>query len=246
MTGTDRSLTVFVPAYNEVGNLERAVEMVLAAAAPLARCEVIVVDDASTDGTGPLADRLAERHPAVRVIHHGTNRGLAAGYRSALAQARLPYFAMVSGDGEDTLASVERLFAAVGSAEIVVPRIENPWHRGWLRHLVTSVSSAMMNVLFGLKFQHYSGQAVYPTALARSLQTTTQGSFFLAEMLVRAARQGHRFVEVDMRHQPRAYGRSHALTPRNVLRALRIVIGLWLELRREPRTRPLAANPREP
>ncbi len=60
---------MFVPAYNEVGNLERAVEIVLAAAAPLTRYEVIVVDDASTDGTGPLADRLAERHPAVRVIH---------------------------------------------------------------------------------------------------------------------------------------------------------------------------------
>jgi dolichol-phosphate mannosyltransferase len=230
----DRAVTIFVPAFNEAANLEGAVDDAVQAATALADYEILIVDDGSTDGTGPLADALAARRPNVRVIHNPRNLGLARGYRLALEQARMPYFTFVPGDREIQVESIRGILDAVGSADVVVPYHANMQARRWYRRLLTRASTALMNVLFGLKLRYYQGPCVYPTGLARSLPTTTAGFFFLAEMLVQALRAGHSFVEVGLLHQERATGRSKALSVGNVLRALKTVIALWWRIRRTP------------
>jgi CDP-glycerol glycerophosphotransferase len=67
-------VSVVVIAYNDAGRLPRAVRSVLAQS--LRSFEVVVVDDASTDGTGPIADRFAAAHPGrVRAVHLPENSG---------------------------------------------------------------------------------------------------------------------------------------------------------------------------
>jgi len=227
----DVGITVFVPAYNEVANLQGAVEDVLAAVTGLRDYEVIIVDDGSTDGTGDLADRLARTRPGVRVIHQPTNLGLAVGYKTALAAARMPFFTFVPGDREVSAESIRRILSAVGSADIVVPYHANPGARPWYRRLLTRGSTALMNLLFGQELRYYQGPCVYATVLARSLPTTTRGFFFLAEMLIQALRRGCSFVEVGLVHQERAHGRSKAVTLGNAARALTTVARLWWRLR---------------
>src|SRR5207245_11741497 len=115
-----RAVTICVPAYNEVASLEGTISEVVAATARCSDYEIIVVDDGSTDGTGELADTLAARNARVRVLHHPTNLGFAAGYRRALAEARMPYFTFVPGDREVSAESVRAILALVGSADVVV------------------------------------------------------------------------------------------------------------------------------
>lgn len=224
-------VTIFVPAYNEVDNLHGTIEDIAAAAEALTQYEIIIVDDGSTDGTGALADRLAATRPGVRVIHAAVNRGLAAGYRAALAAARLPYFTFVPGDREVSRASIREILGAVGLADIVVPYHANPEARPWHRRLLTAVSTGLINALFGLRLRYFQGPCVYHTELARSLPTTTAGFFFLAEMLIRALSRGHGFVEVGLQHQERAHGRSKAVSLRNIARALAMIIRLWWAIR---------------
>ena len=76
-----------LPTYNEAENVEPFVE---AARANLpASAQVLIVDDNSPDGTGARADRLAERHDNVSVIHRDRKEGIGpayiAGFRRALA-----------------------------------------------------------------------------------------------------------------------------------------------------------------
>src|SRR5205085_1589349 len=81
----DVLLSVVVPAYNEATTIEAAVRQLRQV--PL-RLEVIVVDDASTDGTGAILDRLACEDGLVqRVIRHPTNRGKGAALKSGIAAA---------------------------------------------------------------------------------------------------------------------------------------------------------------
>lgn len=229
-----RSVTVCVPAYNEVASLEGTISDVLAATASLSAFEIIVVDDGSTDGTGEVADAVALRSPAVRVLHHATNLGFAAGYRRALAEARMPYFTFVPGDREVSAESVKAILNLVGTADVVVPYHANAHARDWHRRVLTRASTALINVLFNFRLRYYQGPCVYPTALARSLRTTTSGFFFLAEMLVEALRRGHSYVEVGLIHQERAYGHSKAVSVRNIARALVTVLRLWWRLRVRP------------
>ena len=80
----DLVLSVIVPAYNEAVTIEAAVRRLQDV--PL-RLEVIAVDDASTDGTGAIVDRLAQAGLIDRVLHQPVNRGKGAALRAGIAVA---------------------------------------------------------------------------------------------------------------------------------------------------------------
>lgn len=82
---TDARILVIIPTYDEAENLPRIVPRVLEQDA---RIDVLVVDDASPDGTGEIADRLAETEPRIHVLHRqgkeGLGRAYLAGFRYGL------------------------------------------------------------------------------------------------------------------------------------------------------------------
>jgi len=75
---------VVIPTYNEAENLPLIAPEVLQQDP---RLEVLVVDDNSPDGTGEIADRLAQDEPRVHVLHRKAKEGLGAAYRAGLARA---------------------------------------------------------------------------------------------------------------------------------------------------------------
>ena len=226
-----RTLSVVVPAYNEMGNLADAVGDVVQALRSFDDYEVIIVNDGSTDGTGEVADRLAPTLDRVRVIHHERNRGFSASYRTGLANARMAYFTFVPGDHEVAAESVEAIFDAVGKADLVVPYHGTPWNRAWHRRALTWICTTQLNVLFGRDLNYYQGPAVYPTALARVLPNRTGGFFFATEMLVNALLMGYSYVEVPLTHHERTYGQSKAVRPSNIVSAQLTILRLWWSLR---------------
>jgi len=234
------SLSVVVPAYNERENLAGAVLDVLDALTNFDDYEVIVVNDGSQDGTAEVADRLAAEHDHVKVVHHPVNRGFSAAYRTGLDHARMEYFTFVPGDHEVTPESVQAIFGAVGSADIVIPYHGTPWNRTWNRRILTWICTTQINVLFGHHLKYFQGPAVYPTAVARALPNTTTGFFFATEMLVHALRMGYSWVEVPLTHRERTYGTSKAVRPSNVVNAQLTILRLWwrIRVRGEVKTRP--------
>ncbi len=231
-----RTVSVFLPAFNEAGSLEGAVRDVVAVAtAELHDHEVLIVDDGSTDGTGAIADALARELPTVRVLHQPVNLGLPAGYRRALAEARFEYFSFLPGDREVPRESIERIFRAVGSADLVVPYHGNSRARARHRRLLTWVSTLMLNHAIGFQLRYYQGPCIYPTDLARVLPKSSRGFFFLAEMLVHALGTGLTYVEVPLTHQERAHGRSKAVSLGNIGAAIVTIVRVWWSHRRSGR-----------
>lgn len=225
------SVSVMVAAFNEVHALEGAVTDVLAALHDFAEYEIIIVDDGSTDGTATLADRLSAEHPAVRVVHHPVNRGIAAVYRTGLEAATKTYFTWVGGDREIAAESVSAILHAIGQAELVIPYHATPEARAWHRRLVTWLSTQQINVLFGWPLHYYQGPTVYPRQLALTIPVQNRGFFFASEMLIRALARGLTWVEVGLKHQERQHGTSNAVKLTHLLSAQLSVLGLWSSLR---------------
>ena len=88
-----RSLTIFYPMWNEEATIERAVAAAFEAGdrlienGQIERYDVLIVDDASTDATGALADAMAATDDRVSVIHHPTNRKLGGALKTGFANA---------------------------------------------------------------------------------------------------------------------------------------------------------------
>jgi dolichol-phosphate mannosyltransferase len=226
-----RTMSVVVPAYNEMGNLEAAVRDVVYALRIFDEYEVIIVNDGSKDGTGTVADQLAATIDGVRAIHHERNRGFSASYQTGLRHAKMAYFTFVPGDHEVALESIENIFGAVGTADLVIPYHGTPWNRTRQRRILTWICTTQLNLLFGYHLKYFQGPAVYPTELARVLPNDTVGFFFASQMLVHALRMGYSWVEVPLTHHERAYGQSKAVKPSNIVNAQATIIRLWWNVR---------------
>jgi glycosyltransferase involved in cell wall biosynthesis len=216
-----RRISVFLPAYNEEGNLERSVaDIVWAAERVTSEYEILIINDGSTDRTGELAERLERENPRIRAVHQPRNMGIAAAYQRALDEAKLDYFSFLAADGE-----IER--DSVGRADIVAPYHQNPRARQLHRRFLTWASTALVNRLFGLRMHYYQGPCIYPVALARSLPKTAGGFYFLTQMLIHALHAGYSYVEVGLTHVDRTHGRSKAVSIKNILKALRAIGQTW-------------------
>lgn len=137
----NRTLIV-VPTYNEAENLEPFVSR-LRQNAPDA--DVLVVDDASPDGTGTIADRIAGTDPAVHVLHRQAKEGLGVAYRAGftwgLGRPEYSRFVEMDADGSHDPAELRRLRNAAYNADLV---IGSRWVRGgrvvdwpWMRRLIS-------------------------------------------------------------------------------------------------------------
>src|SRR5438067_2322147 len=95
-------LSILIPLYNEEEFIRPLLDRVLAAPLPAGmNCEVVVVDDGSTDGSAEIAEDAASWCPAtIRVIRHGRNQGKGAAIRTAVEQARGEFCVIQDADLE--------------------------------------------------------------------------------------------------------------------------------------------------
>jgi biofilm PGA synthesis N-glycosyltransferase PgaC len=89
-------VSVLIPCFNEAENAEETVAHALALDYP--DFEVVAIDDGSTDGTAGILDRLAARHPRLRVVHLAENQGKATGLQAGALLARHELLLCIDGD----------------------------------------------------------------------------------------------------------------------------------------------------
>ena len=213
-------LVVCLPTYNEIQNLE---PMVRALGEVFAREELdgqaLVIDDASPDGTGELADRLAAGLPHVQVLHREAKQGLGpayiAGFRRALAEGAELIMEM-DCDFSHSPDDVPRLVRAVGEADLVIGsryvpggRVEN-WGLG--RRLVSRAGSVYARLVLGIDVHDLTGgfkcfrRIVLETIDLDSISSL--GYTFQVETTYRALRAGFRVEEVPIVFSDREVGGS--------------------------------------
>jgi glycosyltransferase involved in cell wall biosynthesis len=111
-------VTIGLPVYNGLPHLRAAVDTLLAQTYP--NVEIIVSDNASTDGTGDYCRALAEVHPRVKYFRNATNVGPGENFRLVLERARGEYFMWASHDDKWNATYVAALAGALATAPAAV------------------------------------------------------------------------------------------------------------------------------
>jgi dolichol-phosphate mannosyltransferase len=108
-------IAVVIPACDEAGNIGRLIEETVASVPADILQEIIVIDDASDDGTGAEIKALIPRHKALRYLRHAQRAGQSAALRSGVIAATAPVIATMDGDGQNDPGDIMRLLAKLGS-----------------------------------------------------------------------------------------------------------------------------------
>jgi dolichol-phosphate mannosyltransferase len=208
---------IVVPTYNEAGNLEPLARAVFSAAPD---ATLLVVDDASPDGTGRLADRLAEGEPRLRVLHRRGKLGLGTayveGFRWGLERGYDLFFEMDADFSHDP-AHLPRFFEAFArGAHVVVGSRNVPGGgvRGWGpgRLLLSKGGSLYARAVLGAPVRDMTtGYKAYAREALAAIDLDSlrsNGFAFQIETTYRALRHGLRVVEVPITFVDRRVGHS--------------------------------------
>ena len=234
---------VCLPTYNERDNLEpmaRALGDVFAASALDAR--ILVIDDASPDGTGAVADRLAGTLPYVSVLHRPGKAGLGpayiAGFRRALAEGGELVVTMDCDFSHDP-ADVPRLVDAAERADLVLGSryVAGGGIRNWgpVRRAISRSGSLYAQALLRIGVRDLTGGfKCYRREVLEAIDVDaigTRGYAFQIETTYRAVRAGFRVAEVPITFTDRETGGSK-MTGGIVLEAIVSVPALRLRAAR--------------
>lgn len=208
---------VLIPTYNE-RELVRPIVEAVRAAAPQAT--VMVVDDASPDGTGVLADELAAADPNVRVLHRPGKEGLGRAYLDAFRLALgegWDHIVQMDADFSHDPQDVPRLLTALeGGAELAIGSryVAGGGTRNWgaARRLISRGGSAYARAILGVPIHDLTtGFKAWTAGCLRATDLDTvdaRGYGFQIAMTYRALRAGRRVVEVPIWFEDRRVGQS--------------------------------------
>jgi dolichol-phosphate mannosyltransferase len=210
-------ILICLPTYNERENLESMVRAL--GGLGLEGLEVLVIDDASPDGTGQIADRLAGELRWVHVLHRERKEGLGpaylAGFGRALELGADLVFEMDCDFSHDP-ADVPRLVEAAESADLVLGSryVRGGGTRNWgfLRRFISRGGSLYAQVLLQLGIRDLTGGfKCYRRAVLEAIDLdaiSSLGYAFQIETTYRALRAGFRVVEVPITFADREVGGS--------------------------------------
>jgi len=243
-------LSIFFPMWNEEDYICATVGAAgevcghMVAEGEIGDYELLIIDDASTDATGAMADELADADPRVRVVHHPVNRKLGGCIKTGFAHARGDLVLYTDADLPCDLAELRKACRLLRyyRADIVTAyrhdrtgegprRVVYSWLYNWLVTLAFGVHIRDVNFAFKLCRRSIFDQ----------IELTSEGSFIDAELLIRAQGLGFRIIQFGVDYFPRSVGVSTLSSGSVIATILREMLALAPQLRA---LRP--ADPRPP
>jgi glycosyltransferase involved in cell wall biosynthesis len=220
-------LSVVIPCYNERHTIRQVVERVQAAVCD--DLEIIIVDDASTDGSGAVVDRLVCEQ--VKVLHHRVNRGKGTALDTALQHVTGDIVLVQDADLEYNPRDYPELLAPIlnGDADVVfgsrfmggqARRVVYFWHMVGNR-LLTLLSNVFTNInLTDME----TGYKVFTREALTDLRVEERRFGFEPEITAKLAQRRARFYEVGISYAGRSYEEGKKITWRDGVRALFVIL----------------------
>jgi glycosyltransferase involved in cell wall biosynthesis len=210
-------LSLLFPMWNEEAGIRHAVAAAreacesLRAAGEIADWEILLVDDASTDATGEIADAMAAEDPRIRVAHHPVNRKLGGSIRTGLDLARHELVLYSDADLPFDLGEAAKAcrLLRMYRADIVSAYRHDRTGEGVIRALYSYGYNWLVRAVFGLRIRDVNfAFKLCRRRVFEHVRLESEGSFIDAELLARASRMGFRVIQFGVDYFPRTRGIS--------------------------------------
>jgi dolichol-phosphate mannosyltransferase len=232
MTGARRRALVILPTYNEKDNVLPLFEEILAVSGSL---EILVVDDASPDGTGDIVAEAAKKEPRIGLIRREGKLGLGtaylAGFSRGLEQDYDYVFTMDADRSHNPrylpamLEMLDRNDMVIGSRYVTGGGIENwPVHRRALSTFANFYTRIMLGISVNDCTSGFRGYRREVLETVDPFEVKSSGYSFLYEMVYRVSRAGYQIGEVPIVFEQRVAGDSKINSSEIYIAALRVLV----------------------
>ena len=221
-----KDVLVFTATYDEADNIASLIEAVFAS---LPRCEMLVVDDNSPDGTGDLLEKLRAENPRLHVVHRPSKNGLGTAHKLAIKYALAHgYQALITMDADfshdpkclpEMMRQLERAEFVIGSRYIPGGNCELPLSRVLLSRGANTMARALLGIPVHETTTSYRGfrrsllermniDAIHADGYSYFVEAINQVSDLVRENRSGAGRSENGMVEFHIRFVDRRAGTS--------------------------------------
>jgi glycosyltransferase involved in cell wall biosynthesis len=254
ITASDDRLSFLFPMWNEEAMIRRTVGAAreagsrLVGAGLVGSFEIVLVDDASTDGTGKIADELADDDPRIVVVHHPENRKLGGALKSGFAAATGDAVLYTDADLPCELVEADKALRLMRlyEADVVSAYRFDRTAEGAQRAVYSYVYNHLVRWVLGVRIRdvNFAFKLIRRRVLDH-VELRSEGSFIDAELMAKAHRRGFRFVQFGVDYIARTRGTSTLSSPAVIVKIVRELAALHAEIRRVDRL-PVAVLEGEP
>jgi len=224
-------ISFFFPVYND----ERTVRLVTEKAIKLFdeianQYEVVIVDDASPDQAGEIADQLAREYSQVKVVHHEVNKGYGAAVKSGIENTKYDWICMVDGDDEYDIRDLKRMLALRQYYELIIAfRYKKLYSTK--RIFISHVYNTVLRLLFDTRFRDVStGIRVFHRSILGRIELNSNSPFIGAEMAIKTMLGGMPVGEIGIQTFPRKFGAGSTTSMKNIIRTIRDMLRMRKEI----------------
>ncbi|MFZ3231117.1 MAG: glycosyltransferase family 2 protein [Pseudobdellovibrio sp.] len=224
-------ISFFFPVYNDERTVRIVVEKAIKLFDEIAnKYEIIIVNDASPDRAGEIADQLALQYSLIKVIHHEVNKGYGAAVKSGIANSNYEWVCMVDGDDEYDISDLKRMLALRDYYKLIIGfRYKKMYSTK--RIFISHVYNFVLRILFNTRFRDIStGIRVFHRSILEQIVLNSNSPFIGAEMAIKAMLSGTPVGEVGIQTFPRVFGEGSATSMKNILRSIRDMIRMRREV----------------
>lgn len=196
------SVSVVSPIYNDYPVLPRTLGQLESALRRLPyQWEIVLLDDASHDGSRQWVSQYAKKHHHITVYLHSKNQGIAKTYRELYAKATGDIVVLFSLDGEWDPKDVLSLIDVIIKKHYdIAVGVRTQKRYTWWRSTVSSLYNRLTKIIFGVATLDAGSIKAFRRDVLQHITVYSHGVFDEAERLIRAAKAGYRIGFIPVHH----------------------------------------------
>lgn len=229
-----KELSLFLPAYNEEGNIAETIEKCDKVMKTVAdKYEILVVEDGSKDSTAKVVEGLLKKYPNLRMIQHKPNRGYGGALKTGFYETKYDPIVFIDSDGQFDFAEVTKLIdmkQKTGSDLIIGYRIKrsDPPKRLFLAKMLRIWNLVWFG--FWLRDVDCAFKLIDRKVINGIPRLRSDGGIVSSELMAKVTKAKFRFTQVGVNHYPRVKGKSTGDNLNVISKAVTESWGIWRDL----------------